>query len=105
MLRESKNYTKTEVAKKLSMAYSTYNHYEIGDREPNSIVLKQLSEIFDTTIDFILLGKQSTAPTPLITNDEQHLLNLYRNSTDTAKGMAIGVLMSHQKENHAKKRA
>lgn len=100
-LRKRKGLKKTELARELGIPYSTYNHYEIGDREPNSDTLKLLSEYYDVTMDYILLGiEEKPKEIEELTKEEKELLQLYRGATEKAKGMAVGVLMSNQHENN-----
>ncbi len=107
-LREKKGLRKTELAKELGIAYGTYNHYEIGDREPNSNTLKLLSEYYGVTLDYLLAGKEKDNNDIYLEKDEKEVLDMYRSATEKAKGMALGILISHQdleKENNLKKRA
>ena len=65
-LREELNMTQQELADKLGGAKSTVAMYEKGDRKPSLEVLVKLSEIFDSSIDYIL-GKSD------IRNPEQQI--------------------------------
>ena len=65
-LREELNMTQQELADKLEGAKSTVAMYEKGDRKPSLEVLVKLSEIFDSSIDYIL-GISD------IRNPEQHI--------------------------------
>ncbi len=53
-IRESHNLNKREMSKKLGVPYTTYNNYETGQREPGSTFLIKFSQIFGTTIDYIM---------------------------------------------------
>lgn len=52
--RNALKLTQTEIAKKLSISRQAYQHYEIGDREPNIETIKKLCCIFDCTADELL---------------------------------------------------
>ena len=53
-LREEYGYTQQELADKLNKAKSTIAMYENETRKPSLRVLKQLSNIFNCSIDYIL---------------------------------------------------
>lgn len=53
-LREEAGYTQQDLADKLNKAKSTIAMYENETRKPSLRVLKQLSNIFDCSIDYIL---------------------------------------------------
>jgi len=54
VLRAENKMTQGELAKILKVAVSTLSHYEINNREPNFETLKELSKIFDVSIDWLL---------------------------------------------------
>lgn len=59
-LRESKNWSKTEVARRLGFSsMQRYANYEYGTNEPDSNMLKQLASLYGVTTDY-LLGKDKT---------------------------------------------
>ncbi|WP_026866899.1 MULTISPECIES: helix-turn-helix domain-containing protein [Jeotgalicoccus] len=55
-LREGKGWSKTEAARRLNIANSTYSGYEYGHRKPDNEMLVKISELYDVTTDY-LLGK------------------------------------------------
>jgi transcriptional regulator with XRE-family HTH domain len=55
-LRESKDLTQTELAKRLSIDKSAMNKIESGTRKVSADELSKLASIFDVTTDY-LLGK------------------------------------------------
>lgn len=57
-LREEKHITMKEAAKQLGLPYTTYVNYEKGYREPNSETLIDISNFYNTSIDY-LLGKSN----------------------------------------------
>lgn len=59
-LRESKNWSKTEVARRLGLSsMQRYANYEYGTNEPDSEMLKRIADLYDVTTDY-LLGKNNT---------------------------------------------
>lgn len=52
-LRESKNFTKTKMANKVSVGLSTYANWEYGYNEPDINMLKKLANILDTSVDYL----------------------------------------------------
>lgn len=53
-IRENTGMNKKEFASFIGMKYTTYNNYEMGEREPNSDFLVLISRKFDVSIDYIL---------------------------------------------------
>jgi len=59
-LREEKNWSKTEVARRLNLSsMQRYANYEYGTNEPDSKMLKQIANLYGVTTDY-LLGKNGT---------------------------------------------
>lgn len=89
---------KSEAARRLGLPYSTYANYETGKREPDSEMLIKLCEFYGVSMDYIMLGKTEKYKAAELTMEEDKLLALFRNSTEIGRGMALGILMSHQQE-------
>ena len=75
-LRTSMRLTQKEVANKLHISRVRYNHYENGKRQPDHEMLKQLSKLFNVTVDY-LIGNDNNKTTELhaINNELYQLLN------------------------------
>lgn len=59
--RERKGWTKTETAKRLNIATSTYSSYEYGHRNPDNVTLVNIAKLFNVTTDY-LLGNDDASP-------------------------------------------
>ncbi len=59
-LREQKNYTQTELAKKLGITRSSVNAWEMGISVPSTQYIVELSNIFSVSTDY-LLGVERTS--------------------------------------------
>ncbi|WP_459195802.1 helix-turn-helix domain-containing protein [Wukongibacter baidiensis] len=64
-LRKEKKLTQNDVANKLGISQSAYNHYEKGIRIPDAITLKKLADILDVSTDY-LLGRTNIKEISLI---------------------------------------
>lgn len=53
-LREDHDYTQTELASMLGISQRGYSHYEKGDNDIPTEILIKLSEIYQTSTDYIL---------------------------------------------------
>ncbi len=63
-LREDHDYTQTTLAKMLGMSQTGYSKYETGENDiPTSILIK-LSEIYDTSSDYLLGLTDISKPYP-----------------------------------------
>jgi transcriptional regulator with XRE-family HTH domain len=62
-LRRQKDWSQKELAQKLGVKLSIFTKYEMGLHLPPPEKLIELSELFTTTVDFLLTGDQAeTAP-------------------------------------------
>lgn len=52
--RERKGWTKTETAKRLGIAGSTYSSYEYGHRNPDNGMLVLIANLFGVSTDYLL---------------------------------------------------
>lgn len=59
LLREKKNFTQADVAKKLNVRRETVAQWETGTRDLKTDYTVKLADIFDTTCDYLLRGIQS----------------------------------------------
>jgi transcriptional regulator with XRE-family HTH domain len=66
-LRKKKNYTQVKVQLLTGIDQSDYSKIEKGVRYPTVEQLKRLSEIFDTSVDYILFLTDEETPYPRIT--------------------------------------
>ena len=53
-LREEKGYMQKDVARELNIAPNTLSGYETNTRKPDSETLKNLSEYYNVSIDYLL---------------------------------------------------
>src|SRR5690348_1695998 len=62
-LREARDMTKTELAKRIGVSDVTLGHWEIGKISPRMGKVEMIAEILGVTTDDLLFGS-STIPTP-----------------------------------------
>ncbi|MFC5591713.1 helix-turn-helix transcriptional regulator [Sporosarcina soli] len=71
-LRNERNWSKTEVAKRLGVkALSTYANWEYGDRTPNPKMIKEIATLYDVSINYLYGLPEDTNSG----NDERDFLN------------------------------
>lgn len=58
-LREDKDLTQTDIAKKLGMSQTGYSKYETGENDIPTQILIKLADFYDTSVDYIL-GRTNT---------------------------------------------
>ncbi len=59
-LRKNKGLTQKDIADSLGISRQAYANYETGNREPDLNTLKQLSDIFDVSVDYLLGNEVSS---------------------------------------------
>lgn len=54
VLRKNYNFTLKDISKKLNIALSTYNGYELGNNLPNIFLLQKIADIYQVSVDYLL---------------------------------------------------
>lgn len=57
-IRKEKGYSQVKVAMALSISREALSHYENGKRSPDIQMLRKMSEYFNTSIDYLINGKE-----------------------------------------------
>lgn len=96
-LRASKGISMKELGKIIGLAESTISLYENGKRQPEQGTLILIADYFNVSLDY-LLGRDVPPSFPLLSNNEQRLLQMYNLLTDIEKGEIIGELKSMTKD-------
>lgn len=76
-LREQKQMTQTELARKLGITRSSVNAWEIGISVPSTQYIVELAGIFHVSTDY-LLGVSSSATLPIADLPEQDIQMVYQ---------------------------
>lgn len=63
-LREDKDLTQKQIGKLLNMSQTGYNQYEIGKNDIPTRVLIELSEFYNTSVDYLLGLTDEQKPYP-----------------------------------------
>lgn len=63
-LREDRDMTQTQVARRLSIHQTTYSDYELGNLNIPVPILDQLADLFDTSIDYLVNRTDEPNPYP-----------------------------------------
>ncbi len=59
-IRKKKKYSQLKVAMDLAISREALSYYENGKRSPDVNMLVKMSEYFDVSIDYLILGKEFT---------------------------------------------
>ena len=68
-LREYSEISQSEMAKKLGILQSSYSKYELGNRKPDYEILKQIANILNVSIDYLLENYNNDARDVVDFND------------------------------------
>lgn len=94
-LRIAKNLSQPDMAKILNTPLATYRSYEYGKREPNHELLVKISNILDTSIDY-LLGNENAEHKPLcdkpLTQDEENFINNFLSLTPDERSALLKAM-------------
>ena len=84
-LRKTRKYTREALAEELNISKYTLRNYELSVNEPGSSFLKQVSDFFDVSIDY-LMG---------MTNEKEKILHGYINRMDHFINLYASYGFSH----------
>ncbi len=58
-LRKQKGFSQEELASRLNVSRQTVSKWEVGDSTPDMEKLMAMSELFDVSLDYLVLGKEA----------------------------------------------
>lgn len=101
-LRTEKGMRQTKLAKILKIGQATMSNWETGRSEPDYDALIEMSEIFGTSIDYIL-GNSDIKKAPSLEDaglsaEEAELLKLFRAAPSALQDAALRVLEANQRK-------
>ncbi len=106
-LRKNMNLSQEGLAKELQISKACISMIEIGKNEPTANTLVRYADFFQCSTDF-LLGREDnfdnvalSVPSSSLPNDEQKLLNAYRNLNTENKSYVLAyteVRLEEQKK-------
>lgn len=101
-LRTEKGMRQIELAQILKIGQATMSNWEAGRSEPDYDALIEMSEIFGTSIDYIL-GNSDIKKAPSLEDaglsaEEAELLKLFRAAPSALQDAALRVLEANQRK-------
>lgn len=61
-LRKQKGFSQEELASRLNVSRQTVSKWEVGDSTPDMEKLVAISDLFDVSLDMLIMGKEAPAP-------------------------------------------
>ena len=61
-LRKQKGLSQEELASRLNVSRQTVSKWEVGDSTPDMEKLVAISDLFDVSLDMLIMGKEAPAP-------------------------------------------
>ena len=61
-LRKQKGFSQEELANRLNVSRQTVSKWEVGDSTPDTEKLVAISDLFDVSLDMLIMGKEAPAP-------------------------------------------
>ena len=62
-LRKQKGFSQEELASRLNVSRQTVSKWEVGDSTPDMEKLAAISDLFDVSLDLLIMGKEPPTPT------------------------------------------
>lgn len=69
-LRKQKGLSQEELANRLNVSRQTISKWEVGDSTPDMEKLIAMSDLFDVSLDNLIMGKDDTSQAPTTTQSE-----------------------------------
>lgn len=69
-LRKQKGFSQEELANRLNVSRQTVSKWEVGDSTPDMEKLVAMSDLFDVSLDKLVLGKEEASVTPITQKSE-----------------------------------
>ncbi len=69
-LRKQKGFSQEELANRLNVSRQTVSKWEVGDSTPDMEKLIAMSDLFDVSLDKLVLGKEEASVTPITQKSE-----------------------------------
>lgn len=105
-LRTKKKITQKEVADRLGISESAYGYYEQGRRQPPQESYGILAELFDVSLDYLILGSEHTIDEKLrdVMSDPYAMLmfNDFPTASEEDKKMLLEIWNSIKNRNQNK---
>lgn len=89
-LRNEKNITQSELAKRIGVSTSAIGMYEQGRREPDARILQKICEVLDTTTDYLLCINTN--------NDINTIFNNFTNQLKSQDGLMFNGKLLNQED-------
>lgn len=101
-LRTALGMKQVELAKLVKVSQNTVSNWEHGKHDPDQDALRELSQIFGTSIDYIL-GNSDIKKAPSLEDaglsaEEAELLKLFRAAPSALQDAALRVLEANQRK-------
>ena len=69
-LRKQNGFSQEELAGRLNVSRQTVSKWEVGDSTPDMEKLSAMSDLFDVSLDYLVMGKESNPQTSTVTKSE-----------------------------------
>jgi transcriptional regulator with XRE-family HTH domain len=97
-LRESHDWSKTYVASHIGLKnMQTYANWEYGKSEPDQDMLKELANLYDVSVDFLIGNKQSGKSDDLSKNQKLVAYSIDPDVTDEEREAIINMVKEAMK--------
>lgn len=109
-LRIQNKLTQKKLAEKLNISQAAIHCYESGNKEASYKTAETIADYFGVTIDY-LLGREPDSglvyvhKDPALTEDEKHVLELYRNIVPESRELTLSILEQMPKVSQDKKQS
>ena len=101
-LRSETGFLQADLAKRLKVGQNTISNWETGRYEPDQDALREMSKIFDASIDYILgntdIKKAPSYEDAGLSAEEAELLKRFRNASPALQDAALRVLEADLKK-------
>lgn len=101
-VRKSRGLTMKQLGKKIGVTESAISQYETDKRQPDSVTLLKLSNLFDVSVDYLLGAATDKKEQPTVSDElsdavSMELLNMIRDASEAERRDMLDLLRIVQK--------
>ncbi|MDE6356935.1 MAG: helix-turn-helix domain-containing protein [Clostridia bacterium] len=91
-LRKERNLTQLELAVRFGIDQTTVSKWELNKALPDTLMLIQLAEFFDVSVDYLLARSTYYFPDEIYSEEEKRLIDNYRDLNDDGKKLVDSMI-------------
>jgi len=97
-LQAEKGVTNKEIEVECGLSNAVISQWKNGKSKPSTDAIRRLAAYFSVSTDYLLGMKEREIPAPVLTDEEQLILEAYRSASTEGRFHIIQVCMNERKK-------